>query len=190
MFQYNCKYHPHQNAVAKCEKCGAMLCLQCKSVYRMRHNSTHHHHSYSNRIELCPECYEERVKRSNNPLTCILPVIFIIIFMTISSSMFSGIGSFGFGGIQAVFFIVPILMLVIIGYQYFVKGPQRIAEAKRRKEASLNSMNYSNTSSVHDEHKYTSSKRNIPHCNQCGALIENNSSFCSNCGNSTVDEFS
>jgi len=30
----NCKYHPNRNAVEKCEKCEALICLECKKVLK------------------------------------------------------------------------------------------------------------------------------------------------------------
>ncbi|MHA1674818.1 MAG: B-box zinc finger protein [Promethearchaeota archaeon] len=49
MNNLTCKYHSDREASAKCERCGAMVCLECKNVLRQTHSSSSHssdHHGY------------------------------------------------------------------------------------------------------------------------------------------------
>ena len=141
MKAFSCKYHPDREAVTKCEKCGVMICLECKSIYRRQsshHHSAHHRHRYSaQRYELCPECYSNQIDTAFNPICIVLPLIFIIFFISTASSMFSN-SSFGAPtGFSAMFIIVPIIMICLLLYRYFIEGPQKKEEARRRKDQAI-----------------------------------------------------
>ena len=191
MNTYSCKYHPDRNAVTKCEKCGAMVCLECKNVYQHHYHSSHHHHSYSTRYELCPECYATKVNQSYNPICLCFPVVFLLFFMGIASSMFSQASSWGMGpptGFAAMFFLVPILMLGILGYTYFVQGPKAKAEANRRRDTALGGLHgteYAPSRSTQTGNYAPRSRQR--YCQKCGEPFDPLSSFCSNCGTSTRD---
>ena len=55
----NCYYHPGRQASTKCEKCGKVICLECKTVYHeTRSTGTgDSRSSYSVRREFCPVCF-------------------------------------------------------------------------------------------------------------------------------------
>ncbi|MHA1167878.1 MAG: hypothetical protein ACTSP4_10820 [Candidatus Hodarchaeales archaeon] len=53
-----CFYHPDREAVEKCEKCGRLICLEDKMVYRTVGTMD----SDGRRYILCPICYNERQK--------------------------------------------------------------------------------------------------------------------------------
>ena len=58
MNPYRCYYHPQIEAIAKCEKCGKYLCLECKQIYHRRVGGANYR-SYVT-LELCPECYDKQ----------------------------------------------------------------------------------------------------------------------------------
>ncbi len=196
---YRCAYHPDREAVTKCEQCGALICLECKSIYRRRYHSSHNHHSYSTRYELCPICYEEKVRKANNPLFLIFPCAFLVVFMGIVSTMFAGFSGSFIGGFGLIFIIVPIIMAGVLLYQFLVKGPQQKREAEEKKNRILQGRSPSSfersrsstyaSSSLNETRSVTSNSTGKKiYCQQCGHELDPNSSFCSNCGNDTTDE--
>ncbi|MHA1520859.1 MAG: zinc ribbon domain-containing protein [Promethearchaeota archaeon] len=170
MSRLTCKYHSDREANSKCERCGAMVCLECKNVLRQTHSSSSsmndssfHNNTYVTRHDLCPECYAEKINKSNNPCCFFVIVIFIIGFMGIAYAMFTGISSLtdGFfddspfedsplgddplgGGlftvVFAMFLIIPILMIFCLGYKFFVSGPKLKVEANRRRDIALSAL--------------------------------------------------
>ena len=46
MTNQQCKYHPGQNAISKCEECGALVCLECKNIYRPMYSTSHSSRRY------------------------------------------------------------------------------------------------------------------------------------------------
>lgn len=189
MNTYTCKYHPEREAVTKCEECGAMICLECKSIYRRHYHSSRHHYSYSTRYELCPVCYERKINQAYNPLCLIVPVIFIVIFMGMATSMFSGMGNFMPAFFPIFFFLVPILMICVLGYQYLIKGPQEKQKAKEKKERILQGKTPQSYKATYSPKKSTvrySSLAKTYYCSQCGQLLSPEDQFCSNCGKNTT----
>lgn len=187
MTSYSCKYHSDREAVTKCEMCGAMICLECKNVYNRTYHSSHNHYSYSTRYELCPECYAKKINQSYNPLCFCFPAIFIIFFIVMASSMFSEAASWGMGppaGFSAMFFIIPIFGLCLLGYQYFIRGPQVKEEAENRKRKALKDLHGRNYTKSPQEISNNYAPR--PHrlfCQNCGQPLDPKASFCQNCGN-------
>lgn len=195
MTTQKCKYHADLDAVSKCEECGALICLDCKNIHRVRHSSSNSRSSYSTRYELCPECYANRIKKSTNPIGLIVGAVFIIIFMIVAAGMFSEANSWGMGppgGFMALFFIIPIIMCGVLGYNYFVKGPEQRANAETKRAAAISALSGS-TKTQHrktpasPEMSYHSAKSRF-YCQQCGEKIDKGALFCSNCGDTTADE--
>ena len=188
MTNQKCKYHADREAIAKCEECGALVCLECKNVYRPMYNSTHSSRGYGYRMELCPECYFERLEKTKNPISLIFIVVFIALFLGVASQGLSGAP----GGFTAMFIIIPVIMLGSVGYYYFIKFPKMREDAKKRRNKALVAL----TKGPSYKPKTPSNNIEIPNkntdstmfCQQCGHPLDPNENFCSNCGNTTADE--
>ena len=50
-----CAYHPEREANTKCEKCGKLICLECKQAFTTTHGTEDTR--YSVRHEYCQACY-------------------------------------------------------------------------------------------------------------------------------------
>jgi len=183
-----CKYHQDQDAISKCEDCGALVCLECKNIYRPMYSTNHSRRRYGYRYELCPECYAERLEKTKNPFSLIFITVFIAIFLGVASQGLSDAP----GGFTAMFIIVPVFMLGSVGYYYFIKFPQMREDAKQRRNKALVAL--SKASSYKPEQ--SSNKKERSHkttdstmfCQQCGHPLDPNENFCSNCGDTTADE--
>lgn len=185
MSGFTCKYHQDRAAVAKCDICGAMLCLECKSVYRHTYHSSNHY-SHTVRYELCPECYARKVHQSYNPICFCFFALFLIFFVSI------GVGplfSFGVQGEPGTFiFIVPFLaipgiMILLLIYQFFVRGPQEKAAADKKLQKALQSLHgtgYS-TPSLKFQRNYAPGHRQR-YCQKCGQPLDEYATYCGNCG--------
>ena len=53
--EQNCFYHPDRPAVAKCERCQKLLCLEDKMIHRIYRGMESADDVYT----LCPECYNQ-----------------------------------------------------------------------------------------------------------------------------------
>ena len=86
--QARCVFHPNRAAVAKCEKCSNMICLECKMTHRVRR--TNRGDSVYN---FCPPCYQT-ARRQKKWVLIIGLVAFVVIaifminwFITQTSNM-------------------------------------------------------------------------------------------------------
>ncbi len=168
MNNLTCKYHSGRDASAKCERCGAMVCIECKNVLRQTHSSSSHSsdhrssHTYTTRHDLCPECYAKKISQQYNPICCFINIgiisgFVIFIYRMMFQSLFpdidiSDIGSLFdnlLGGDMMTialtgFLGMLILVMFCMGYNYFIKGPKMKKEANRRRDVALNSLQGSN----------------------------------------------
>ncbi len=86
--QARCVFHPNRAAVAKCEKCSNMVCLECKKTYRVRRTS-----KGDSVYNFCPPCHQTFGRRRK--WGSIIAVVFFVVvailminwFITQSSNM-------------------------------------------------------------------------------------------------------
>ncbi len=187
MTALTCKYHPDREANSKCEKCGAMVCLECKNIFRRSYSSGTDSSSYTSTYELCPECYAIAVKQSYNPLCFVAPAIMVLFIIGGVTMVFWDTG------FSAIFLMIPIPILGILGYQFFIKGPREKAEAERKKAAALGNLSHfsnlnssysSNLQNTHFNGNTNFSDSKPMYCEQCGKRLDSDSKFCKYCGNS------
>lgn len=172
-----CAYHPEIDASDKCEKCGKVICLECKMVY---HETIHSgtgdsSYAYSKRYELCPPCFYDRKIKVHGYQNMIGGTIGIIII--ISFIVFTQYLSIGTDFFSMLFMLIPILAIVCIIISVFIYGPIKLTKFKSKKEEFLNSIQP--IASIQKEEAVT----NI--CIECGNRIDPGASICSYCGAST-----
>jgi len=172
-----CFYHPEREAATKCEKCGKVICVECKMVY---HKTVHRgtgddRYAYSERYEYCPVCYydTEIKKYKNYSYGCIgVMIVFIIaaIFMFFPTGLYT-----------PMMFVVGILLslgifISIIAFFYlrFVYSPKKTAEFNAKKEEFLQSIK--TPTSIKEE------EITAKFCPECGTRVEPDYSVCSYCG--------
>jgi hypothetical protein len=149
-----CFFHPDQLAVTKCEKCGKVICAECKMVYQEQHTNHHADDSTSTYIirrEYCTPCYYDTVQDMNSPMKMIIPIIGIIIFIVIAIAMFasfqSSIPSDPFfddarsqsSSMFGLFLIVPVIFIIFLCFR-MAQAPEKVEQAKNKKaqfEASI-----------------------------------------------------
>ncbi|MFX0040879.1 MAG: B-box zinc finger protein [Promethearchaeota archaeon] len=144
-----CAYHPEREASAKCEKCGKVICLECKIV---NHKTIHggskdHSYAYNRSYEVCTICYYDRKTNTYGNRAKIIggiTIVFLIIYIAFDLTMFNLIGIPGVPSIfyifDIIFLLVPIVIIVVIIYLMFIYGPKKVEEFKSKKEDFLNSI--------------------------------------------------
>jgi len=148
MHGHKCKYHVNQDAISKCELCGALLCLECKIIHRTVGNST----GTSSSMEICPECNVDLANKGKNPLFFIIAGITLVFItvMVVFMMMATIADNEEYGmdtpiGFMVIFIIVPVGMCGLLGYFYFNKIPQHIAEAEQKRSIALQALHGSST---------------------------------------------
>ena len=173
-----CYYHPEREAQSKCEKCGKVICVECKMVY---HKTVHRgtgddRYAYSERYEYCPVCYyDTHVKKYKNyPYPCI-GFIIIFIIAAISMTLFTpGIYN------PMSFLVITLLSLGILisvvafFYLRFVYSPKKTAEFNAKKEEFLQR---TKTPTITKKEEISTK-----FCPECGTRVEPDASVCSYCG--------
>lgn len=178
-----CAYHPEIEASDKCEKCGKVICLECKMVYHetIHHGTGDNSYAYSRRYELCPPCfYDRKIKKygTTNMIGGIIGIIMISIFVGVSQTMMNPAdmpSSFRFVG--TLFLIIPILAIVGIVIGVFIYGPIKLKDFKSKREEFWNGIKQ--VTSVQKE----GAAPNF--CIECGNKIDPDASICSYCGTPT-----
>ncbi|MFX0073652.1 MAG: zinc-ribbon domain-containing protein [Candidatus Hermodarchaeota archaeon] len=176
-----CTYHPERDASEKCEKCGKLICLECKMVYHLTyHNGTGNHgYSHSRQFNLCPLCYYNRkinVYGKQSKRVGLATIIGLILLFVISLIMFD------FGSsipsvmlvLDILFLIIPILIIILILYMILIYGPKKVETFKSKRENFLTSINQ-----MVPNHKETPSSK---FCAECGKKIDPDALICSYCG--------
>ncbi|MCG3217393.1 MAG: zinc-ribbon domain-containing protein [Candidatus Heimdallarchaeota archaeon] len=211
MSEPTCYYHPERTAVEKCEKCGKLICLECKMVFhatksrgfssssglRSGHASSSSRRSYYDvRHEVCPVCYfdlqEESVARSKVGMYVAMGFVgfFMITFIMVFMPVFMFVDDVPAGGsFISLFILVPIMMLLIPGimlffffYRTFYVNPKTTSDARAKKREFLRSVGQS--SSYSGSPRISSSKKYKASsiCNSCGDELEPGDQFCPGCG--------
>jgi len=177
-----CAYHPEREASTKCEKCGKLICVECKTVIHTRHGTGENR--YSTRHEICIPCkYDREIGGFGirvNIIGFIMCIAFLSIFIGITT--YANINMPHFDLIA--FPIIGIIALVIIGayfiYWMTVKRKRGILKAKIQKEEYLKKLI-----------QLPSKKDDTPSkmfCHECGGQITSDDSICSHCGAIIKDE--
>jgi len=164
----NCFYHPEREANTKCEKCGKIICLECKTVYRVSHSSGtgDHRRTYTSRYEYCPVCFYDQKIKSYGPqakkgaftlTTILLVIIFVsVVFMDTYFSLFF------------------LIILIPLDISILVYGPRKVKESEIKKAEFLNSLK--TVQPVKEE------PLKFLLCPECGSQLEPEVSECSYCG--------
>ncbi|MFX1502350.1 MAG: zinc-ribbon domain-containing protein [Promethearchaeota archaeon] len=175
-----CVYHPDREASDKCEKCGKVICLECKMVYHetIHHGTGDNSYAYSRQFDLCPPCfYDRKIKKygTTNMIGGIIGIIFIIIFIGVSQTMMNSPdmpSSFRF--VKILLLIIPILMLIGIIIGVFIYGPIKVKDFKSKRGEFWDSIKP--MASIQKE------EVTPKFCIECGNRIDPDASICSYCG--------
>jgi len=164
-----CYYHPEREAQSKCDKCGKLICLECKKSFNVIRSSSER--SYSTRHEYCQVCYFKHQSLSvySKPCFFITAIIMMTVFLIISNEM---IKSTGFDS-SFQNFLIPIIIVLFIAFIFsIIYGVKKRAKIKSQKEDFL--MNV----------KKSSRKKEvkIPICKKCGKKVDLNAMICPYCG--------
>jgi len=212
MSEPTCNYHPERTAVEKCERCGKLICLECKMVYHETRSigrrpssglqssfgSSTRRSYYDTRYEVCPVCFyelqEEGVAKSKAPMYMgvgflgffvLIIVLFFIPFYSIVNEVPSSRGS----AFSTMFIVIPIIMLLIPGsilffiiYKMVVTDPKTSNEAKAKKEEFLRSVGQ--RSGFTGSSRLSSSKKHKASgfCSYCGDELVPGDQYCPSCG--------
>ncbi|MFX0063179.1 MAG: hypothetical protein ACFFC7_13460 [Candidatus Hermodarchaeota archaeon] len=86
MSNLQCFYHPEREAATKCEKCGKLICLECKLI-RREYTLTGSDSSQWVRYEVCPACYAEMKAASarGSKVFVIIAAVMCIAFIVIAA---------------------------------------------------------------------------------------------------------
>jgi len=168
-----CAYHPERDASEKCEKCGKVICLECKMVYHETHRggTGERSYAYSVRHEYCPVCFYDRKIKTYGPQAKITATIFTIIVLIMIFVIFNMMGDY-----FPLFFLLVIIPLDIYAFVY---GPRKLKEFRYKKAEFLNSLTLGQP--VKGERLKES------FCPECGNKLELNTSVCSYCGSVIED---
>ncbi len=166
-----CHYHPEREAQSKCEKCGRVICVECKMVY---HKTVHRgtgddRYAYSERYEYCPLCYyDTQIKKYKSySHGCIAFAIFFIIAAVFMTGFFNPI-------IFTLLSVGIVISLVLFVFLRFVYSPKKTAEFNAKKEEFLQR---TKTPTVSKKEEITTK-----FCPECGTRVEPDASVCSYCG--------
>ena len=165
-----CYYHPEREAQSKCEKCGKVICVECKMVYhRTVHRGTgDDRYAYSERYEYCPICYyDTQIKKSKSySYGCIAFAIFFIVAAVFMTGFFNPI-------IFTLLLVGVVISLVLFVILRFVYSPKKTAEFNAKKEEFLQRTKKPSVTKKEEITKF---------CPECGTRVETDASVCSYCG--------
>ncbi|MFX1409048.1 MAG: zinc-ribbon domain-containing protein [Promethearchaeota archaeon] len=170
----NCYYHPEREASTKCEKCGKIICLECKMVYHETYyrGTGDDRYAYTKRYEYCPVCYyDTQIKKHKRSSIGFIFLTIMLLFML--GFMFF----FNFADIQIFIMFLSIgitISIVAFIYMQFIRIPKKVEEVETKKEEFLRSTKIPKP--IKEEE--------IPpkFCPECGTSIESGASICSYCG--------
>lgn len=171
-----CYYHPERDASTKCEKCGKMICLECKTVYHVSYTSgsKEHRHTSTSRYVYCPVCFYDQKINAYGPKA----KMSVAIFSTIGIAMF-GIPSI-FDPMVSVILLIFILVMIPLNISIFVYNPRKAIGFEIKKAEFLNSLK--TMQPVKEE------RVKELFCSECGNKLEPDVSVCSYCG-TVIEKF-
>lgn len=167
----NCSYHLNRQANAKCEKCGKLICLECKMIFHQSHTSGYGEDSYtySTRHEFCTPCYYDmRMKADKMMVKVFIPFSFMVILMTIISGVFLEFLLIGIIGL-----LVGLILLIVVILYRLIIIPKKMARWEKKKQEFIDSLSSSKTSQASPIKKF---------CTLCGKEIQEDEEICENCG--------
>ncbi|MFX1500307.1 MAG: hypothetical protein ACFFDH_05000 [Promethearchaeota archaeon] len=168
-----CYYHPERDAITKCEKCGKVICLECKMVYHVRYTSRSGNHQYTSTsmYEYCPVCFYDQQINSYGPqakrsvgVFSIVSLVLIVIF-----SIFFTMAS--------VVLLTLVLVLIPVDISIFVYNPRKIVGFEIKKAEFLKTIQPVKEEQIKELF-----------CSECGNKLEPDISVCSYCGN-VIEKF-
>ncbi len=177
----SCYYHPNRDAITKCEKCGKLICVECKMVIgETRYDDTgDNSYTYSKRQEFCKLCYyNKKIKIYSAEGNLFFYICLFIILIIISL-------------ISPIYMVFSIFLAVVclIGT---LTAPKKLSKNLAEKEKFLNSLDQSlkktSISNKNNQYSKDDNTSDLTYCQQCGKRIDINATFCNLCNNSTVDE--
>ncbi len=165
-----CYYHPEREAQSKCEKCGKLICLECKKAFNKTHKASER--SYSTRHEYCQVCYFNHMSLAvyKTPISYFAFIIVLIIFLIITNVAFDSVG---YNNPMPIFLIPFIIVLIIAFIFSIIHGAKKREDLMDQKNSFLLNL------------KNSSSKKKaviIPTCKKCGKKIDSNIIICPHCG--------
>lgn len=213
MSDLTCEYHPHREAVEKCERCNRMICLKDKMVHEKWVGMSENRHTV--KMNVCPLCYQDfqiesqtNLKAAKVAMFVILAVILIISIIILTSDQNSrqelyerrsdsGFPQFRPEGEapedESPFetYRITIILLVIFSIFSFIMVTNVFpATARKNEEKTMNAqaskeefLKTIKDPSIQEKYRKTSLT-----CFQCGSSIGMNDLFCINCGDDTAEE--
>lgn len=178
-----CYYHPEREAQSKCEKCGKLICLECKRVFNVTHGVDESR--YSTRHEFCQICYFDRgLKTAKHSSTgCIICIIMDTLMIVLTIVIPYSMGFYDIEFFKPAIYIPVIILsigliiaIILFLYMKFIYGPKKVVEITTQKENYLRSLKYPSK----EKEIIPPSKR---FCHECGNQIDSNVSICPHCGN-------
>jgi len=171
-----CVYHPDREASTKCEKCGKLICLECKQTFTTTHGTEDSR--YSVRHEYCQVCYYDyKIKSAKyTPVVCVISILFFIISLIMINTFISNT-DFSPEDLSTPILIMYaglFISIIVSIYLLLVYRPKKIALYENKKQIFLTSTG-----------KSPSSKEAKPiekFCSECGNKLEPGVSVCSYCG--------
>ncbi len=211
MSDLTCEYHPHRQAVEKCERCHRMICLKDKMLHERWVGDTENRHLI--KMTVCPLCHhdfqiESRFKSKNVTLAMIIFFTFILIVSIIitTSQVNSDQESYewqvehGFirpGGVAPedkpvtdryqvsfiLFTVFSIISFLVIAYGFPEMARKSEEKVYKARKSKEEFLKSIKEPSIQEKYRTATLT-----CFECGSSIEMTDMFCLNCGDDTVDE--
>ena len=165
-----CYYHPEREAQSKCEKCGKLICLECKKAFNITHGASKG--SYSTRHEYCQVCYFNHMSLSvyKTSRICFITIIINIIFLVVTNVISDSVEGYNN---PIPFFLIPFLIVLSIAFIFsIIHGAKKREKIRDQKNGFLLNL------------KKSSRKKGvkIPICKKCGKQVDLNALICPYCG--------
>lgn len=171
-----CAYHPERDASTKCEKCGKVICLECKQAFTTTHGTEDSR--YSVRHEYCQVCYYDyKIKSTKySPIACVFGIIFFIIGLIMVNTFISNtdISPSALSIPITIMYAGLIISIILSLYLFLVYRPKKMAFYEDKKQIFLSGTR--KAPSVKEE------KPVEKFCSECGSKLEPGESVCSYCG--------
>ncbi|MFX1554308.1 MAG: B-box zinc finger protein [Promethearchaeota archaeon] len=177
-----CAYHPDREAITKCEKCGKLICVECKTVVHDTHIGKDS--SYSTRHEICVACkYDREISHFGfgfSVIPFLMIIAFLLIFIGITTYANINMPHFNLIALPIIGTIALVIISAYFIYWMTVKRKRGILKAKIEKEEYLKKLI-----------QLPSKKDDTPSkmfCPECGGEISSDDIICSHCGSTIKDE--
>lgn len=166
------------------------MCVECKNVFRFRGSSgtAQYRRYYSVSQDLCTPCFcDANIKTAKmtkyQAIICFIPMVVLMVFF------FGFFGFFSFSSSIMVFMMLPIIVMIIafgvimiVMMRSATLSPKKKAEFQMRKQNFLNSVSMPSGVPASVSAPINGSISTPAYCQQCGADLDPNEKFCSQCG--------